>query len=103
MHQDAIPFEQSPRTFVITVFALIIIVYIALLFGKYAIPQFARRIIALWVSQMKEVRETVVEDESGEGLQPRKGLDLRKVLQDEEQVMPNKSLGSSALCGRPAI
>lgn len=90
----------------ITVFALIIIVYITLLFGKYALPQFARRIIALWVreqDQMKEVRETVVEDESGEVLQPRKGLDLGKVLQDEEQVMPNASLGTRALCGPGAI
>jgi hypothetical protein len=101
MQQDAIPFEQSPRSFIITVFALIIIVYITLLFSKYPIPPFARRIFPIWVKNhdnVGDISETVLVAEVGDAFQARKERDLRLTLGDEEQVLP-KSLGTRALRG----
>jgi len=95
MQQDAIPFKQSPRTFVITVFALIAIVYITLLFGKYAIPPFVRKILAFRIRELDElvdVRGTaVVEDEPGAALQKGQG-----------QIKLN-GLGARALRGATAV
>jgi hypothetical protein len=94
MQQEAIPFKQSPRSFVITVFTLIVVVYATLLFGKYALPLLARRIITLWVKERNEVGEVpeiLVEDATEDALQPRKGLDMGRPLGDEENVIP-KSL-----------
>jgi hypothetical protein len=90
MQQEAIPFKQSPRSFVITVFMLIIIVYATLLFSKYALPPLARKILAFWVNKPGEVggvRKVLVGGEDEEASQLRKGLDLGKVLGDEENML----------------
>ena len=98
MQQEAIPFKQSPRSFVITVFILIVIVYVRQLFGKYALPPLARRIIAFWGNKrdrVGEVRKFLTEGEAGDALQPMKGLDPGRALGDEENINP-RSLWSKS-------
>jgi hypothetical protein len=83
MQQEAIPFKQSPRSFVITVFILSILVYVTIIFGKYAVPPLARRIIALRVNMRDEVGDKV-----GDALQPMKGPDAGETFGDEEKAIP---------------
>jgi hypothetical protein len=104
MQQEAIPFKQSPRSFVITVVMLIIIVYATLLFGKYALPPLARRILAFWVNKPGEAGEfhkVGAGKENEEATQPMKGPDLGKALGDEEQML-ERACGTRALLGPTA-
>jgi hypothetical protein len=90
MQQEAIPFKQSPRSFAITVFMLMVMVYVTHLFGKYALPPMWRRIIALWVKERDEIRamcKTLEEVEVGETIQAMKGPDLENPPVDEEEVV----------------
>lgn len=73
-------------------------VYVSQLFGKYALPPLARRILALWGNtrdRVGKVRKVSTEGEVGDALQPMKGLDPGKTLGDEENVIP-KSLWSKS-------
>lgn len=90
MQQEALPFKQSPGSFVITVFILTVLVYVTVLFGKYALPPLARRIIALRVNMRDEVGEIfkiLVGSEAGDALQPMKGPDAGKTFEDEEKAI----------------
>jgi hypothetical protein len=97
MQQEAIPFKQSPRSFVITVFILIIIVYVSQLFGKYTLPPLARRISAFWGSKRDRAGEVgkLLKGEVGGALQTMRGLDPGKTLGDEENNIP-RSLWSKS-------
>jgi hypothetical protein len=96
MQQEAVPFKQSPRSFVITVLTLIVTVSATLLLGRYALPPLARIIFAVWVSKpngIEEFRKFLVQEKEEDEI---KGLDLCRTLGDEE-----KSVGRS--CGTRAI
>jgi hypothetical protein len=56
MHQTAIPFEQSPRAFLLTIFILMIMVYVTKLFGKHAVPSL-RIGIGWWVDRGEVVAD----------------------------------------------
>jgi hypothetical protein len=98
MQQEAIPFKQSPRSFAITVFTLMVMVYVTHLFGKYALPPMWRRIIALWVKGRDEIRamcKTVEGVDVGETIQAMKGPDLENPRVNVEEVTSTSILVKS--------
>lgn len=93
MQREALPFKQSPRSFVITVFTFSVIIYVTQLFGKHALPSMVRRLLA-WRSKRSDTGKTdkiFVGDELGDAPQLVKGLGLEQTLGDEEKAS-SKSL-----------
>jgi hypothetical protein len=88
MQQPAIPFEQSPRSFLFTIFILMVMVYVTKLFGKHAMPTL-RKGIGWWVDRRKVVACKVVsEDQIGEVGEPMKGMVQDGTVDDEENIKP---------------
>jgi hypothetical protein len=88
MQQTAIPFEQSPRSFLLTIFILMIMVYVTNLFGKHAVPSL-RKGVGWWVAQGEGVAcKDVSEDQIGEVGEPMKGVVQDGNVADEENIKP---------------
>jgi hypothetical protein len=90
MQQDAMPFKQSPRSFAITVFTLTALVYLAHLFGKYALPPVWKGMHAVWVKERDEITakcKKVEEVGNEQTIRPIRGPDLENTPASDEEVM----------------
>lgn len=88
MQQTAIPFEQNPRSFLLTIFILMIVVYVTNLFGKHAVPSLLKGIGWL-VNQREGVSCKVVSvDQIGDVGDPMKGVVQDGTVADEENIKP---------------
>jgi hypothetical protein len=96
MQQGAIPFTQTPKTFAITVFIIMIMVSATQIFGIHALP-WLRKMITWWIERCGRQEgkgimagaEVKKEDEVGIG----GGQERTRI--DEESVTPEMSRGKS--------
>ena len=107
MQQTAIPFEQSPKSFVTMVVILMILVYVTNRFGKHAVPSLRHVIGWWWVDRGEGVACKVVsEDQIGGVGEPMKRVVQDGTVADEEIVkpkMPEKIRTWSSLIGGTTI
>ncbi|KAH9203700.1 hypothetical protein DL95DRAFT_472141 [Leptodontidium sp. 2 PMI_412] len=93
MQQEAIPFQQSPKSFMLTVLILMIMVYVTQLLGKHALP-WLRKTTAWWIerSESEDISKLVLGAQFAVGVKPGKGASQEIALVDEESITP-KTLG----------
>jgi hypothetical protein len=85
MQQKAIPFEQSPRSFALTVFIMMIMVSVTQLFGTHALPSL-RKLFFWWVER-GEIEEVYKRDkELRDVARSVEGLAQDIIITDEERA-----------------
>jgi hypothetical protein len=99
MQQAAIPFEQTPKSFGITVFIIMVMVSLTQLFGIHALPSLrktlasARKKIGWWIErgEGEEVHRIMAGAELKNGDKPVKDVGQERTPSDEERVTPKTS------------
>lgn len=92
MQLTVIPFKPTPKSFVITFFVMIVIVFVAQVFGTRAVPSL-RKSITRWTKQgeREEDHRGMAGAELKKEDKPVKGVGQERTLTDEESVTPEIS------------
>jgi hypothetical protein len=95
MQQPAIPFELTPRSFVITVFIIMIVVSLTQIFAMHALLSLQSKLAATWRKVRRWVERIKGEGAHRAGLNgldgPRPGAGQGETPTDEERVLPKIS------------
>jgi hypothetical protein len=91
MQPGAMPFDLTPRSFALSVFLLILVVYAIRLIGRHVQLSWPslQNPIALWPKRGKVDVDEFSGDESGDPIPPRPGIDLARI--NEERNDPRAS------------
>jgi hypothetical protein len=92
MQLTVIPFKPTSKSFVITFFIMIVIVFVGQVFGTHAVPPL-RKSITRWIERGKreEVHRGMAGAEPKNEDKPVKGVGQERTPTDEESVTPEIS------------